>query len=151
MAEWARDFGLLGLFVSAFVSSTLAPGGSEVVLAYMAGSAHFGEGLLLGVATLGNTLGSLTTWALGALLARRHPPAGGLDRRRARAIARVRRWGWPVLALSWLPVVGDGFCFAAGWLQAPFWKSLFAIATGKALRYAAILWVSRTLVVTPAV
>jgi membrane protein YqaA with SNARE-associated domain len=44
------------------------------------------------------------------------------------------------LLFSWLPVVGDGFCFAAGWLRLPFWLSVVAIAAGKALRYAAIVY-----------
>lgn len=48
--------------------------------------------------------------------------------------------GVPILLLSWLPVVGDGFCFAAGWLRLPFWGSLAAIAAGKAARYAAIVY-----------
>lgn len=143
MTEWAREFGLYGLFLSAFVSSTLAPGGSEAVLAYLAGLSAFDDGALLGTATLGNTLGALTTWGLGLLLAGRYPPEAALAHRRQQAVAQLRRWGWPVLLLSWLPVVGDGLCFAAGWLRLPFWYSVLAIATGKALRYAAVLWVSR--------
>jgi membrane protein YqaA with SNARE-associated domain len=55
-------------------------------------------------------------------------------------VASVRRWGVPILLLSWLPVVGDGFCFAAGWLRLPFWRSLLAIGLGKALRYGAIVY-----------
>jgi membrane protein YqaA with SNARE-associated domain len=37
-------------------------------------------------------------------------------------------------------VVGDGFCFAAGWLRLPFLSSLVAIALGKLGRYAAIVY-----------
>jgi membrane protein YqaA with SNARE-associated domain len=43
-----------------------------------------------------------------------------------------------LLLLSWLPVVGDGFCFAAGWLKLPFWPSLAGIVLGKLGRYAVI-------------
>jgi membrane protein YqaA with SNARE-associated domain len=46
----------------------------------------------------------------------------------------------PLLLLSWLPVVGDGFCFASGWLKLPFWTSLLAMAIGKLGRYAAITY-----------
>ena len=52
----------------------------------------------------------------------------------------VRRWGVPILLLSWLPVVGDGFCFAAGWLRLPFLASSVAIGIGKLARYAAIVY-----------
>jgi membrane protein YqaA with SNARE-associated domain len=56
-------------------------------------------------------------------------------------VEAARRFGVLLLLFSWLPVVGDGFCFAAGWLRLPFWISVAAIAVGKALRYAAILWI----------
>lgn len=140
LTDWAERFGLWGLFISAFVSSTLAPGGSEAVLAYLAHQGH-GSGMhLLGVATLGNTLGALTTWVLGYIVGIRFPASAVLPAQRLRAINRVRRFGTPLLLLSWLPLLGDGFCFAAGWLRLPFGVSMAAIAVGKALRYAAILW-----------
>jgi membrane protein YqaA with SNARE-associated domain len=37
--------------------------------------------------------------------------------------------------MSWLPVVGDGLCLAAGWLQLRWLPSLLFIFVGKALRY----------------
>ena len=33
------------------------------------------------------------------------------------AVERVRKWGSPVLLLSWVPVIGDPLCIAAGWLR----------------------------------
>lgn len=139
MSDWAEGYGSWGLFVSAFVSSTLAPGGSEAVLVYLAHEGLSSSSHLIGIATLGNTLGAVTTWGLGWVLARRHGADRTLTAERRTALDRVGRWGTPLLLLSWLPVVGDGFCFAAGWLQLPFWRSVFTIAAGKALRYAAIL------------
>jgi membrane protein YqaA with SNARE-associated domain len=132
---------LWGLFVSAFVSSTLAPGGSEAVLAYLVSQTSHQPLLLVTVATLGNTLGAVTTWLLGFWAGKRftadHPDEPG----RRRALDSVRRWGLPLLLLSWLPVVGDGFCFAAGWLRLRFWPSVVMMALGKLGRYALITWV----------
>jgi membrane protein YqaA with SNARE-associated domain len=139
MNDWAQSYGLWGLFVSAFVSSTLAPGGSEAVLAYLAHEGRTSPARLLGFATVGNSLGALTTWGLGWLLARRHGSALVLSPERHKSVEHVKRWGIPLLLLSWLPLVGDGFCFAAGWLRLPFWSSVVAITAGKALRYAGIL------------
>jgi membrane protein YqaA with SNARE-associated domain len=130
-----------GLFVSAFISSTLFPGGSEVVLGVLAAEQHYDPCLLLAIASLGNTLGALTTWLLGYWLARRFPLEERLSEKRRRALARVRHWGSPALLLSWLPVVGDPLCFAAGFLRLPFLASLTFIALGKAARYAVILLV----------
>ncbi|BBL69644.1 YqaA family protein [Methylogaea oryzae] len=127
-----------GLFASAFISATLAPGGSEAVLAYLATQAAYSDTLLLGVATTGNTLGAVTTWLMGYAAAlgwlRRHAPP------KQATLARMERYGTPLLLLSWLPVVGDGFCLAAGWARLPFLPCLAAMAAGKAARYAAVLW-----------
>ena len=139
MHEWAQSYGLWGLFVSAFVSATLAPGGSEAVLAYLARYGQASATDLLGVATAGNSLGALTTLGLGWLLARRHGAEQVLSPGRHKSVEHVKRWGIPLLLLSWLPLFGDGFCFAAGWLRLPFWRSVMAIALGKAVRYAAII------------
>ena len=132
---------LWGLFASAFVSSTLFPGGSEVVLGVLAAEHHYDPWLLLAIASLGNTLGALTTWLLGYWLARRFPLEEKLSGKRRQALARVRHWGSPALLLSWLPVVGDPLCFAAGFLRLPFLASLAFIALGKTVRYAVILLV----------
>jgi len=132
--------GVWGLFLSAFISSTLAPGGSEVVLAYLVNQAEIPSGLLLSIATVGNTLGALTTWLLGLWAARRYPLENMHDGKKRKAVQTVRRFGVPILLLSWLPIVGDGFCFAAGWLRMPFLASLLAIALGKLGRYAAIVY-----------
>jgi membrane protein YqaA with SNARE-associated domain len=130
---------LWGLFASSFISSTLFPGGSELVLGALALDARHDPWLLLAVATLGNTLGALTTWLLGWLLARRLPVETHLNDARRRALERLRRFGTPALLLSWLPVVGDPLCFAAGYLRLPLPASAAFIALGKSLRYGAIL------------
>jgi len=133
------DAGLWGLFASAFVSATLFPGGSEVVLGVLATQGAHNPWLLLMLATAGNTLGALTTWLLGFLVARRLPIEGQLAAKHRQALARVRHWGSPALLLSWLPVVGDPLCFAAGFLRLPFAASLGFITLGKAARYGVIL------------
>ena len=131
---------LWGLFISAFVSSTLFPGGSEVVVAMLTYGQQHDPWLLLGIATLGNTLGGMSTWLLGWLLARRYPPEHIHAARHAGAIARIRQWGAPVLLLSWLPLIGDPLCFAAGWLRINVLLAMIFIAIGKAARYAVIVF-----------
>lgn len=136
---WNEDHVLWVLFASAFVSSTLLPGSSEGVLAAAALSG-FSPSRLLWVATLGNTLGGLTNWWIGRWISTRYPARRLVKSEQERALARVQRYGWPILLLSWLPVVGDPLCLAAGWLRINFWLSALAIAAGKAARYALILW-----------
>ena len=62
------EAGLFGLFLSSFLAATLLPGGSELVLValLLAHPEQAATALLL--ATLGNTLGGMTTYGLGRLI-----------------------------------------------------------------------------------
>jgi len=135
-----EEYGLFGLFISAFISSTVFPGGSEAVLLWLASQGKDNDWLLLLIATTGNTLGGMTTWLLGWWVARRFPQRSLDEKKHARALYHIRRWGSPVLLLSWLPVIGDPLCFVAGWLKMSVTKSIIFIAAGKAMRYAGLLF-----------
>ena len=131
MFDWSGDTSLAALFLAAFVSATVLPANSELVLLAVL-EAHPGLATAaIAHATLGNTLGGLTTYGIGRLLPERNPQSD-------RAIAAIRRYGAWVLLLSWVPIVGDALCAAAGWLRVPFWRSTAAIAAGKLARYVAV-------------
>lgn len=135
-----ESIGLLGLFISAFISSTIAPGGSEAVLAYLVNSQQHAVTTLVLIATIGNTLGALTTWWLGVWTAKKYPAENVLSNKRRKSLHTVRHWGSWALLFSWLPVVGDGLCFAGGWLKLSLVSSVLAIFIGKALRYIAVAY-----------
>jgi membrane protein YqaA with SNARE-associated domain len=132
--------GVWGLFFSAFISSTIAPGGSEAVLAYMVSEGHYQVAQLVVVATVGNTLGAMTTWGLGALAAKKFPIAALLPKKKQNALSFVKKRGVWVLFFSWLPVIGDGLCFAGGWLKLPLLPACLVILSGKLGRYALLAW-----------
>ncbi|MCK5829108.1 MAG: DedA family protein [Methylococcales bacterium] len=133
--------GVFGLFVSAFISSTIAPGGSEAVLAYMVSERQFNVEQLVIIATVGNTLGALTTWFLGSLAAKKFPAEELLSEKKQKSLHLIKRWGSWILFFSWLPVIGDGLCFAGGWLKLPLLLSSVIIFFGKAIRYAFVAYV----------
>ncbi|OQX32148.1 MAG: hypothetical protein B0D96_07365 [Candidatus Sedimenticola endophacoides] len=135
---------LWGLFTSSLLASTLLPGGSEAVLAYTAAQQSAPPLLLWLAATLGNTLGGLTSWGIGWWLLRRFPGRGLQRPGHRRALERIRRHGSPLLLLSWLPVVGDPLCLAAGWSGIRLLPALLFIALGKGVRYALLLAVVPT-------
>jgi membrane protein YqaA with SNARE-associated domain len=58
-----------------------------------------------------------------------------------KALNTVKSNGIWVLLLSWLPVVGDALCFAAGWLKLPLLTGLLMILVGKFCRYVVIAWI----------
>jgi membrane protein YqaA with SNARE-associated domain len=132
--------GLWELFLSAFISSTIAPGGSEAVLAYMASTGSYRIENLIVAATVGNTLGAMTTWGLGMLAARKYPVAALLSAEKQKALATVKTRGLWTLFFSWLPVVGDALCFAGGWLRLPLFSAFLIIMFGKLCRYLVIAW-----------
>ena len=129
-----------GLFLSAFISSTVAPGGSEAVLAYMVSQGHFQVQNLVIVAAIGNTLGAMTTWGLGMFAAKKFPLASLLSEKKQHALKIVRKRGIWVFFFSWLPLVGDALCFAGGWLKLPLLPACLVILAGKLSRYAVIAW-----------
>lgn len=130
---------LWGLFTSALISSTLAPGGSEAVFVYLVSEQQINPVLLWLTATTGNTLGALITWFMGFVAAKRFPLDNSLAHKNRHAFDALREWGALALLFSWLPLIGDGLCLLAGWLRLPFFKSFLFIVLGKALRYAIIL------------
>jgi membrane protein YqaA with SNARE-associated domain len=125
---------LPALFLSSFLAATLLPGGSEVVLFAVIAREPALLWPALGWATLGNTLGGLTSYLLGRLLPRKDAPAAAT----ARALRWLQRFGSPALLLSWAPVAGDALCVAAGWLRVNALAVLLFLAVGKFLRYWAV-------------
>ena len=129
------------LFFSAFISSTLFPGGSEAVLAYLALESNNPMYLLVAVATLGNTLGAMTSWGIGRLISIRYSTESLSKESQRKAVERLHKYGSPILLLSWLPIIGDPLCVAAGWLRINWLQSLLFIAVGKLLRYIVVIYI----------
>ncbi len=136
-----EDWGLWGLFFSAFISSTLLPGGSEALFVFLVMQDQHSPVYLLTVASLGNTLGGLSSWVIGRLIARRYSTEKLTKKSHRQAVERIKRWGSPVLLFSWLPFIGDPLCVAAGWLRVSFFSAFVFIAMGKTMRYG-VLWLA---------
>lgn len=136
METWLLTHGYPALFLLSFLAATLVPLGSEWLLAALL-LQGFDPTWAVGVATLGNTLGSLTTYAIGLW--------GGpflidrLLRIRADERCRAERWftkygSWALLG-AWLPIVGDGLCLVGGFLRVNWIRFLLLVAAGKFGRY----------------
>jgi membrane protein YqaA with SNARE-associated domain len=132
-------YSLFGLISSAFLSSTILPGTSEVVFMVLATQGDLSPWSLLAIATAGNTLGGMSSWALGWLIGWWYPLTELTKPAQRLAVERVRRWGSPVLLLSWVPFIGDPLCIAAGWLRMTWVRALVFIGIGKGCRYAVLL------------
>jgi membrane protein YqaA with SNARE-associated domain len=133
---------LLTLFFTAFGAATILPGFSEVVFSTLLLEQPQDWPMLLLVATTGNTLGGVVNWLLGRFLlhwqGRKWFPVS--RRRLDQASALFEKYGYPLLLLSWLPVIGDPITLAAGVLRARFLPFLILVLIGKAARYGIIAW-----------
>jgi membrane protein YqaA with SNARE-associated domain len=118
---------LLALFGASFVAATLLPLPSEAALfAYL--RAYPDQAVLaVSTATIGNTLGGMTTYLLGRLI-----PNRKVDNRALRAL---HRWGAPATFFAWLPLIGDALSAGAGWLRVNWLAALLFMAAGRLARY----------------
>lgn len=126
---------LASLFASSFLSATLLPGNSEVVLVAMLLSGVSQPWLLVLIATMGNSLGGLTNVILGRFF-----PLGETSRWQEKAVGWLKRYGAATLLLSWMPVIGDLLCLLAGWMRISWGPVLFFLCLGKAVRYVLVAW-----------
>jgi membrane protein YqaA with SNARE-associated domain len=121
---------LVGLFAASFVAATIFPLPSEAALyAYLRAYPEHTV-LALAVATLGNTLGGMTTYLVGRLV-----PNRKIDNK---ALRTLHRWGAPATFFAWLPIAGDALAAGAGWLRVNWIAVAAFMAVGRLSRYIAV-------------
>ena len=127
--------GLFGLFLAAFLAATPLPMQSEVVFVALQAAGWPVLDLVI-VASIGNTLGSCVTYAMGraAETFRHHPRFPLTPPQMERATRWWGRFGLWSLLLSWAPF-GDVIVAMAGLLRVPVWKFLILVAIAKTGRY----------------
>lgn len=136
---------LIAMFISSFTSATVLPGNSELMFSAIASRITVENSLfstamcwLWLVATVGNTLGGLTTYAMALLLPK--PLENAQPSRRMQwVLKQSHKYGVWALLLSGLPLVGDLLCGVAGWLRFNPWHSALVLFIGKGVRYALLL------------
>ncbi len=123
------------MFSAAFIAATLFPGGSEVLLVALVKEQPELWIELLVVATLGNSLGSMTSYGLGYLGRFAKTPEEIATGRFRYSVVLLEKYGYWSLLLAWLPIVGDLLCLLAGWMKMSLIQSAIMIFIGKGLRY----------------
>lgn len=130
----------LSLFLAAFLSATLLPGSSEILLISLL-SEGYDPFILWCWATVGNTLGSVVNWGLGRYLL--HYQHKRWFPFKSETLEKSQRWfqhyGVWSLLLAWAPVFGDGITFIAGMMRVSFIYFFVLVLVGKGVRYAILL------------
>lgn len=126
---------LASLFASSFLSATLLPGNSEVVLVAMLLSGVSQPRLLVVIATMGNSLGGLTNVILGRFF-----PLREKSRWQEKG-SRLAKTLWRCHAVIKLDACNRRFTVSAGGMDAHLTGTgaLF-LCLGKALRYVLVAW-----------
>jgi hypothetical protein len=134
--------GLSSVGIFSFLSATLIPLSSEAV--FFGYLMKFPENIwaLIGVATVGNTLGGVFNWGLGFLSKKTKNAIQKKEMTASKSqwVMYFEKWGTKSLLLSWIPFVGDPLTVVAGWSQWKFWPCLMYMMIGKCLRYIAIAY-----------
>ncbi len=136
MEQWLLEHGYPALFLLSFLASTLVPLGSEWLLAVLLING-LDPSIVVAVATVGNSCGALTTYAIGLwggpfLVQRvlRFSPES-----QQRSEYYFTRYGSWTLLFSWVPILGDPLCLVGGVLRTGFWRFIILVSVGKFIRY----------------
>jgi membrane protein YqaA with SNARE-associated domain len=129
-----------GLFLSAFLSATLLPGSSEILLVSLM-QQDLNQLLLWLWATSGNSLGSIVNWVMGRYFLhfqdRRWFPVSKQSMEKAQHW--FQRYGIWSLLLSWTPVIGDPLTLIAGVMKVRLSLFVLWVVLAKGVRYALLL------------
>jgi membrane protein YqaA with SNARE-associated domain len=138
--DWL-EFGYWGLLLASFLSATVLPFSSEAVLVgmiYAGGDAK----LAVAVATLGNTMGGMSSYWIGHLgkveWMKKYLRVG--EEELNRWLPKVQRFGSFFAIFSFAPVFGDVIPLGLGFLRVNPWLTCFWMAIGKLLRYVTVMW-----------
>ncbi|MFA7081565.1 MAG: YqaA family protein [Bacteroidales bacterium] len=133
------ELGYLGLFIASFLSSTIIPLGSEFVLIALVANG-FDPYLCVLIATIGNSIGGMTSYGIGYL--------GKIEwiekyfrTPREKILSfqeRIKRWGPAAGLLAWLPFIGDVIAIGLGFFRLNPWRSFLYMFIGRIIRYSFI-------------
>ncbi len=138
------EAGYLGLFLASFLAATVVPFGSEALLSGMLAT-NYDLYWCLGLATLGNWLGGMSSYYIG-WLGKTEWMEKYLRIKHDKIVKTQDRIKGKELWISffcWLPGVGDILAVLLGLLKVNVWNAAIGMLVGKMVRYA--VWAILTL------
>jgi membrane protein YqaA with SNARE-associated domain len=131
-----ENLGLFGLFLACLLSATIIPFSSEAIVAG-AMALGYSTPVIVGVASLGNTVGGMISFYMGWLCKWEWLERWFKVKREKleRFRGHIEKYGVWAALLTWLPFVGDPLAIAMGFMRLnPLWTCLIMFV-GKLLRY----------------
>jgi membrane protein YqaA with SNARE-associated domain len=134
------SLGLFGLFLVCFLSATILPFSSEFILATFVLSHNYSATILLFIASLGNSLGGLTNYALGfygnKLFLKKFNSSSSFKKINLWA----GKYGYWCALLAWLPMIGDPLMIALGFYKTKLIPTIYLMIFGKTIRYLVLIY-----------
>lgn len=139
LIDFFKDYGYWGMGVLAFLSGTIVPITSEVLLLFFLNLGLDAVGLTL-VASLGNTLGGITCFMTGYLTNKQmvQKVFRISERSMKRADIIIQKYGFWAASISFVPALGEALLLALGIMRVDKYKVIIVMAIGKLIRYAFI-------------
>lgn len=130
------EYGYWGMGVLAFLSGSIVPITSEVLLVLFLSLGLNAVWLTL-VATFGNTLGGVTCYFVGMLADKERVVKMFkiTPRRMQRADRIIQKYGYWAALISFVPVIGETLLVLLGIMRVSWWKVAIVMAVGKLIRY----------------
>jgi membrane protein YqaA with SNARE-associated domain len=134
------EVGYFGLFLLTFLSATILPLSSELMLILML-TQNFSPLTCLIVATSGNSLGGITNYIIGRLGNIKWLKRIGVKEEKIhKTLPKIQKFGAYMAFLSWVPFIGDLFIIALGFFRVSFTKVTLFMVIGKFTRYLIIIY-----------
>jgi len=128
--------GYISLFLAAFLAATVLPFGSELLFTTMIYAGYDLQVSLI-TASIGNTLGGMSSFALGYLVKWEWLEKYmniSMEKVKSLQLRIADRIAFAAL-LCWLPVIGDPLAVTLGFMKAPVLRVTLFMFAGKFLRY----------------
>ena len=130
------SLGYLGIFLAAFIASTLLPAPSELII-LVAFENNFNVYTVLLIATIGNVLGSLTNYYIGYFSSSKKLISKfNLNHKKIEYwTTKSDKYGYWLGLLAWVPIIGDPLIAMIGFLRVKLAPLAGMIVIGKLSRY----------------
>lgn len=138
--DFCRDYGYWGMWLISFLSGSILPFTSDLLLLFFLGVGLNPLWLLL-VATFGNTVGSMTCFFMGGFVKKGFFTKLFMvsPEKARRADAYISKYGYWAAFFSFMAIVGEAIVIVLGNMRVCWWKVLLVMTLGKFLRYLVIV------------
>ena len=136
--EAFSEWGYFGLFLASFIAATVLPLSSEIVFSVLIVN-NYDLATCLVIATLGNWIGGMSSYALGWLAKWSFIEKYLRIKKERIQIFKIKIENWDsfIAFFCWLPIIGDPLAVGLGVFKANIIKVSIWMLIGKMIRYLA--------------